>query len=283
MMSMSDPASLKRFLEETGLRARKSMSQNFLVDRKVLQQIVKATGLQAGQRVLEIGPGPGALTEAFLGAGIGVTAVELDRGFAQALRERRAENLEIIEGDALQVPLEPLLRPSGIRVVAGNLPYAITTPLLGRFLPLNELVDRVVVMVQKEVADRMCAAPGGKTFGMLSVFAQMYATPKQVCIVPSGAFRPAPKVDSAVVALDLHAAPREGDKALELARIAFQQRRKMVRGTLGAAVSPDRLIPALEIAGIRPEDRPERISVAQWCSLARALLMADTESPEPSA
>jgi 16S rRNA (adenine1518-N6/adenine1519-N6)-dimethyltransferase len=281
-MGMSDPAALKAFLDERGLKAKKSFSQNFLVDRKALEKIVLATGLRAGERVLEIGPGPGALTEAFLAHEIAVTAIELDQGFARALQDRGDPRLEIIEGDALVVDLRGILEREKIDVVAGNLPYAITTPLLGRLLTQYPIIKRVVVMVQKEVADRMCAEPGGKTFGLLSLFTQLHARPKIVCRVPARSFRPAPKVDSAVVSLDLIEPAAEAEGVMQLARVAFQQRRKMVRGTLSSLLSPAAMQRGFEISGVKPEARPEQIGVQQWCQLARATVVGG-EYPQPDA
>jgi 16S rRNA (adenine1518-N6/adenine1519-N6)-dimethyltransferase len=279
-MSMSDPRYLKTFLEEAGLKAKKSLSQNFLVDRKVLAAIVKASGVAPGGEVLEIGPGPGALTESLLAQGIRVTAVELDRGFAAALRQRVEPRLTVIEGDALQVPLESLAERA--RVVVGNLPYAITTPLLGRFLPRFDLFDRVVVMVQKEVAERMCAPPGNKTFGLLSLFIQLHARPTWICSVSAKAFRPVPKVDSAVVSMQLMRPVEETQKALSLARVAFQQRRKMIRSTLSQILPQEWLQDAFFEAGIAPEARPETLGPQQWCSLARASIRRGHEHPKPA-
>lgn len=279
-MSMSDPRHLKSFLEEAGLKAKKSLSQNFLVDRKVLSSIVKATGVAAGGEVLEIGPGPGALTETLLAHDIRITAVELDRGFAAALRQREEPRLTVVEGDALEVPLEPLAARA--RVVVGNLPYAITTPLLGRFLPRFDLFDRIVVMVQKEVAERMCAVPGNKTFGLLSLFVQLHAVPEWVCSVSAKAFRPVPKVDSAVVAMQLMRPAAEAQRALSLARTAFQQRRKMIRSTLSRVLPQELLYEALSDAGISPEARPETLGPNQWCRLAGFLLARGHEHPKPT-
>ncbi|MFZ4099090.1 MAG: 16S rRNA (adenine(1518)-N(6)/adenine(1519)-N(6))-dimethyltransferase RsmA [Chlamydiia bacterium] len=277
-MQLSDPRHLQSFLKEEGLRAQKRFSQNFLVDAMVLHRIVDETMREGIQRVLEIGPGPGVLTEELLKRGAQVWAIELDRGMAQALERRSHPNLTVIQADALQCSLEPI-EQGGVEVMVGNLPYAITAPLLGRFLPMHTRFKRLVVMVQWEVAQRLLAVPGTKQWGLLSLFVQACSTPKLVCRVPSSSFRPQPKVDSAVVSLELRAPPERMEEAMVWAKRAFQQRRKMLRSSLSGYVEREALDWALRQASLRPEQRPEELNLDQWLSLLQSLALSNREEP----
>jgi 16S rRNA (adenine1518-N6/adenine1519-N6)-dimethyltransferase len=203
-----DPAEVRRSLREAGLRARHSLSQNFLADVEVLERILAEAAPTPGRAILEIGPGLGILTGGLLDAGAAVTAVELDRGLAARLRERFADELamgeadvgapgtlRLIEGDALDLPLTRLC-PAPYDVVA-NLPYHITSPILHRLLGEPPRPDRLVLMVQREVAERIAAPPGKMSY--LSVFVQYHAAVRIALRVPPAAFEPAPEVDSAII------------------------------------------------------------------------------------
>lgn len=279
-MTLSHPQVLRSFLEEAGFAAQKRLSQHFLVDRSVIQSMVTAAQAEGVSRVVEIGPGPGAITEALLLAGMRVCAVELDRGFSQALRDRHWDGLTLIEGDALKVSLDVLLA-GGAEALVSNLPYAITAPILARFLPLHHQLKRLVVMMQLEVAERILASPGTKQWGLLSLLVQGYATPHLVRRVPAAAVRPVPKVDAAVLCLSLHPPDPVLELALELARHAFQQRRKMLRSSLRGMLVGRDVARLLVVAGLSPEQRPEQLSLDQWLTLARMVLAID-KSPDPN-
>jgi 16S rRNA (adenine1518-N6/adenine1519-N6)-dimethyltransferase len=283
-----DPLEVRRTLRREGLRASHARSQNFLADPDVLEAILDLAAAGPGTRVLEIGPGLGILTGGLLEAGATVTAVELDRGLAAYLRERFAEpiasgQLDLIEADALDLEL-PDLVPPPFRVVA-NLPYHITSPTLHRLLERAPRPERAVLMLQAEVADRIAAAPGRMSY--LSVFVQFHASVHVALRVPAQAFEPAPKVSSAGVVLEPHAAralPQEREPALwGLVQAGFRERRKMLRnvlarqlrsgpdGATGPLVGQARVDAALATAGIAGDRRPQTLSVADWVRLLEAL------------
>jgi 16S rRNA (adenine1518-N6/adenine1519-N6)-dimethyltransferase len=283
-----DPLEVRRTLRREGLRAQHGRSQNFLADPDVLQGILDLAEVAPGSRVLEIGPGLGILTGGLLDGGAAVTAVELDAGLARYLRERFAEpidagRLQLIEGDALDLDLTGLL-PSPYRVVA-NLPYHITSPSLHRLLGRPPSPDRLVLMVQAEVADRIAAPPGRMSY--LSAFVQFHATVRVALRVPPEAFEPAPKVASAVVVLEPHARLAL-DESREpelwgLVQCGFRERRKMLRNVLarqlragpdrttGPLVGQARVDAALAAVGIAGDRRPQTLSVEDWLRLLEAL------------
>jgi 16S rRNA (adenine1518-N6/adenine1519-N6)-dimethyltransferase len=284
-----DPGVVRRTLREAGLRARHALSQNFLADVEVLEAILAEADPGAGRRVLEIGPGLGILTEGLLGAGAAVTAVELDRGLAAHLRDRFSEvialadaagpdspgSLRLIEGDALDQDLTHLV-PSPYDVVA-NLPYHITSPILHRLLGQAPRPARLVLMVQREVAERIAAPPGAMSY--LSVFVQYHARVRIAFRVPATAFEPEPAVESAVLALEpfadddrLPGADAE-DQLWRLVQAAFRERRKMLHNVLARQlpVSGDAVASALDRAGIAPDRRPQTLAVGEWLALLDAL------------
>ena len=275
-----DPAAVRRTLREAGLRARHSMSQNFLADVDILESIIAEAGAAPGDRVIEIGPGLGFLTSGLLDAGASVTAVELDRGLAGFLRDRfvgeLAEGrLRLIEGDALDQPLNRLEAPP-FEIVA-NLPYHITSPILHRLLGETPRPDRLVLMVQREVAERIAAPPGRMSY--LSVFVQYHAKVRVAFNVPAGAFEPEPAVESSVIVVE----PYPGDDRLQdaatedalwrLVQAGFRERRKMLHNVLSRQlpVEPPRVTAALEAAGIAPGRRPQTLAVGEWIALLEAL------------
>jgi 16S rRNA (adenine1518-N6/adenine1519-N6)-dimethyltransferase len=284
-----DPGVVRRTLREAGLRARHALSQNFLADVEVLEAILAEADPDAGRRVLEIGPGLGILTEGLLGAGAAVTAVELDRGLAAHLRDRFSEvialadaagpdapgSLRLIEGDALDQDLTHLV-PSPYDVVA-NLPYHITSPILHRLLGQAPRPARLILMVQREVAERIAAPPGAMSY--LSVFVQYHARVRIAFRVPATAFEPEPAVESAVLALEPFAdddrlpdAEAE-DQLWRLVQAAFRERRKMLHNVLARQlpVSGESVAAALDRAGIAPDRRPQTLAVGEWLALLDAL------------
>jgi 16S rRNA (adenine1518-N6/adenine1519-N6)-dimethyltransferase len=250
-------------------RARKRFGQNFLADPHYVARILDAVDPRPGDNVVEIGPGLAALTEGLIARAGRIAAIEIDRDLASRLRERfTPEELALHEADALDVDLRAL--GSALRLV-GNLPYNISSPLLFRFAEHADLVRDVHVMLQKEVVARMTAAPGTKDYGRLTVMLHATFRIERLFVVPAGAFRPVPKVESAVARLTpLGAdAPHIGD-AGRFARVvaaAFMQRRKTLRNAL-AALADERTLAA---AGIDPQARGETLSVADFVRLVNAL------------
>jgi 16S rRNA (adenine1518-N6/adenine1519-N6)-dimethyltransferase len=294
-----DPLQVRRTLRREGLRAIHSRSQNFLADPDVLQAILDLAAVSPGDRVLEIGPGLGILTGGLLDAGATVTAVELDRGLAAYLRERFESaiadvRLTLIVGDALDLELTTVV-PAPYSVVA-NLPYHITSPTLHRFLGAPPAPERLVLMLQAEVADRIAAAAGRMSY--LSVFVQYHARVEVALRVPPESFEPAPKVSSAVVVLEPHEArglPPEREAALwGLLHAGFRERRKMLRNVLarqlrvgedgasGPLVGQARVDAALAAAGIAGDRRPQTLGVDDWLRLLAALSRAMNGAPATS-
>ena len=276
---LSDPAVLRAILDRHDVRAATGIGQHFLVDRAALSAIVEAARIGADDDVLEIGPGPGVLTAALADRARSVTAVEIDERMVAVLDDSLGarDNVRVIRADALDVDLYGLGERSPTRIVA-NLPYQITSPLLMKLLADPRRPPLMVVLVQEEVARRIVAQPGdAKERGFLSVFVQSFAAPSIVRRVPARSFRPPPRIDSAVVALQPHAAPAfsplDQHRFLALVSDAFRHRRKQLRSALGfeAAVPRDRADAALRTAGIDPARRPEELSVAEWIALAQAL------------
>lgn len=285
-----DALAVRRLLRDEGLRARHALSQNFLADPDVLEAILSEAGAGPGDRVLEVGPGLGILTEALVAGGAAVTAVELDWRLAALVRKRLHEAVErgerdplaagsltLIEGDALDQDLPSLVQPP-YRVVA-NLPYHITSPILHRLLGAPPRPRRMVLMVQWEVAERIAAPPGRMSY--LSVFVQYHADVRIAMRVPGDAFEPAPSVESAVIVLE----PRTADAAATIPRVAdedalwavvqagFRERRKMIRNVLSRQlrIGQPRVDAALDAVGITGDRRPQTLAVAEWIALHDAL------------
>lgn len=277
----------------SGHTARKRFGQHWLRDEQVLERILQAADLQAGDRVLEVGPGRGALTERLLASPVAsVHAVELDRDLVGGLRQRFAAEprFSLQEGDVLAVALEG---PGGSRAtkVVANIPYNITGPLLERLVgrldrPVDPPYQLLVLLVQKEVAERIRARPGQSSFSALSVRMQLLAHCSSVCPVPPRCFQPPPKVQSEVVRLD----PLPADQRLPIAlargverllRMAFLARRKMLRNTLAPLAAPDQLQALATAAGINLQQRPQEIAPAAWVALARGLNQADPAASMP--
>jgi len=263
-----------KLLAALRLSPRKSFGQNFLHDGNVVRKIV-ALARAFPPPYLEIGPGLGALTGPLAGSGVPVVAVEVDRGLAAHLRERFAgSSVEILEADFLAVPREDWRRrfPDGGTVV-GNLPYSISSPVLLRLIELRALFPRAVLMLQRELVSRLCAAPGGKEYGILSVYLSALAETRQEFPVRRSCFHPAPDVDSAVLSLRFFGDfPDDLVAALQtVVRAAFAQRRKTLRN------APAPFLPGgsaqwcglLETAGIDPSGRAETVSPGAYLELAR--------------
>jgi len=275
-----DPLTVRRTLRDAGLRARHGLSQNFLADTDVLEAIRDEAAPAPGRRVLEIGPGLGFLTGALLAAGAEVTAVELDRGLASYLRESFADPIEsgalrLVEGDALDQDLTLLVAPP--YDVVANLPYHITSPILHRLLGQTPRPKRLVLMVQREVGERIAAPPGRMSY--LSVFVQYQATVRVAFDVAPEAFEPAPAVASSVIVLEPHPDddrlpdPETEDALWRLVQAGFRERRKMLHNVLvrQLPVPGDRVRAALAAADIHPDRRPQTLAVGEWLKLREVL------------
>lgn len=264
------------------LRPKKMFGQNFLTDRSVLARIVEAVDVDETDRILEIGPGKGALTSLLAKKAALLVAVEVDRDLAALLRRGFAgrENVEIIESDILKADLPALLqsRWKGRWKAAANLPYNISSQVLFRFLDDHALFSELTLMLQKEVGERIAAGPGCKEYGILSVLCALHFDVRKLFIVRPGAFHPVPKVDSIVLKFTSLPAPRleVGDEPLfrRLVKAAFSQRRKTLWNCLkGAGFTQDEqeLHSALGECGIDPGRRGETLSLGEFAHLSRVL------------
>jgi 16S rRNA (adenine1518-N6/adenine1519-N6)-dimethyltransferase len=265
-------APLREVIARHGLTARRSLGQNFLLDLNITHRIARAAGPLEGLTVIEVGPGPGGLTRALLASPArSVVAVERDARCIAALAELAAAfpgRLHVIEGDALEIDWAEVA--AAPRAIVANLPYNIATPLLIGWLKRIELFAGITAMFQKEVAQRIVAAPGSPSYGRLSVMAGWRARPRLLFTLPSRAFTPPPKVESAVVRLEPRPAREDVSwEAMELATAtAFGQRRKMLRAALRRLGDCEAL---LATAGIDPTLRAEDVDIAGFVRLARAL------------
>jgi len=253
-------------------RPRKRFGQNFLHDPAVIRRILAAVAPRPGQHLVEIGPGQGAITVELLEAAGRLDAVELDRDLVEPLAQRcrGLGTLRIHNADALTFDLCGLAFPGERLRLVGNLPYNISTPLLFRFLDQASCIEDVHLMLQREVVDRITAAPGSKTYGRLSVMVQTYCRAMPLFTIRPGAFNPAPKVDSAFLRLNPYRPlpyPVEDRQLLaRLVAAAFSQRRKTLRNSLRGLVSHELLL----AQGIDPGKRAEELSVATFVVLANA-------------
>ncbi len=272
---IADESATRHILKAFGLRASKRLGQNFLIDAGIVRAIVSAAEISAGEEVLEIGPGIGTLTQGLLEAGAKVTAVELDKKLPAVLAETLAgyENFRLIQGDILKVDVTGLMTPP-FKVVA-NLPYYITTQILLTLLEKKLPITKIVTMVQREVAERMSATPGSKTYGAMSVAVQFRAEVRIAFDVPPEKFLPRPEVTSSVVVCDVRESPfkvSDEEFFIRVVRAAFGQRRKTLLNSLvGAGFKRESVSAALKVAGILPERRAESLSIAEFATLAQSL------------
>lgn len=267
-----------------GLRAVKMLGQNFLVDRNVVRRIIDIVDPQPGDRILEIGPGQGAITRELAASGASLVAVELDRRFAPKLAAEFAGNdrVRIVEADILKLDLNPLLADAdGYRwKVAANLPYNISSQVLFKFLETPARFAELVLMLQKEVGDRLVALPATKDYGILTLFCGLHFDIRRELLVKPGSFQPVPKVDSVVLRFTGLAKPRVdvGDEQLfrRVVKAAFSQRRKTLWNCLrGAALVPEtQLTEILAAVGIDAARRGETLSLEEFARLSRSLAAA---------
>jgi 16S rRNA (adenine1518-N6/adenine1519-N6)-dimethyltransferase len=269
---------------------RKQFGQHWLRSEKALQSIIRAAEVEDGDRILEIGPGMGALTQMLLQTPASVVAVEIDRDLCPKLVAKfgHHEQFLLLEGDILSLDLKALIRPEIYpNKVVANIPYNITGPILDRMLgtvehPTQPAFDSIVLLLQKEVAQRITAKPGSRAFGSLSVHCQYLADCDWIADVVAKAFFPPPKVDSAIIRLRPRPYPDPVEQPQwfsKLVRMGFQTRRKMLRNNLQAIVDRDHLSAILEQLEANPQARAEELSVSQWIALSRVLSPASS-APE---
>lgn len=268
-MSLYKQSELFSFLNRIGRKPNKRLSQNFLVDGNILNKIVDSADVYPGDTVIEVGPGPGVLTEALLEREAHVIAVEKDPLYAEELMRLDSNNLlTVIESDFLEVDIPKLLKGKKAKIVA-NLPYHLTAPIMGKILPLYELIDVIVVMIQKEVAIRMNATPGSKDFGSFSIFTQFYSEIEYLFPVSPHCFFPKPKVTSAVV----RCTPKKGDQLknpdqfFRFIKSIFSKRRKMLVTILKDSIQKDQMIEKLASLGISEKARPEDLEIRDFISI----------------
>lgn len=270
-------------------RPKPKLGQHFLADHSIARRIVDALGNVAQNTVVEIGPGNGVLTELLAARAQRLIAIELDRVLAAQLRMKYSAtpNVEIIEGDVLAIDFSTLFGPMPGRSrpglaplptkarLVGNLPYYITSPILTRVFQFHQHFESLVIMVQREVADRIVAKPGGSEYGLLSATVQLYSRVEKLFNVPAGAFSPAPKVQSAVLRLTL--APQfeklgvPEEEFIDFLKLSFGQKRKTLPNNLKGKYSPASLKAALEKSRIKPNVRAEAVSLDKMAELYRAL------------
>ena len=288
-MDLCDIREIKSLLARHGFHFSKSMGQNFLIQSWVPRDIAAASGAGPGVGVLEIGPGIGPLTDRLAGLADRVAAVELDRSLLPVLAETMAghDNVEIVPGDILKLDVPALVgeKLAGLTpIVCANLPYNITTPVLTALLEARCFAS-ITVMIQREVARRICAAPGTPDYGAFSVYCQVHAGTELLFDVPPDCFLPAPKVTSSVLRLTPRPLPAEIEDAaffFRVVRAAFAQRRKTLLNALGAAfggqVSKEELAGLLAGCGLPPDVRGERLGIPEFAALARALRQTGTQA-----
>ena len=268
---------ITELLERHGLRPSRALGQNFVADPNTVRRIVRLAGVGAGDPVVEIGPGVGSLTTALCEVGALVTAVELDRHLLPVLAEVvEPLGARVVHGDALEVEWPTLLADHPSWTMVANLPYNVATTIVLQLLDDAVAITSMLVMVQREVGERLAAPPGSGAYGIPSVKLALTATAEVVARVPPTVFIPQPRVESALVRITRRPEPivvSDHVEIMTLVRTAFGQRRKMLRRSLSALVSAEQF----ERAGVSPQDRPEQLGVAQWDALTIAVL-ADRSS-----
>ena len=281
-MDLTSPRTIRNIQEQFGFTFKKGLGQNFLTARNILEEIVDAAEIESG--VIEVGPGFGVLTSELAQNSDKVVTIEIDERLIDVLDYTLAEydNVKIINEDILKLDLKKVIDDEfkGEKVsIAANLPYYITTPIITKLLEEKLPIKNIVVMVQKEVADRMQVGPGSKDYGALSLAVQYYAEPYIVANVPPNCFIPRPNVGSAVIRLTRHAKPpvevKDKDLMFRLIRASFNQRRKTLQNGLSNAqdlsFSKEEIAAAIESLGLSPSVRGETLTLAQFAALSDVL------------
>lgn len=275
------PSSLLKFLNEDAVYPKKHLSQNFLIDGNIIQKTIDAADVQEGDLVIEIGPGPGVLTEALLNKGAQVIAIEKDPHFAEKLKrlDPQGSQLTIYHDDFLKFPISEHLSLERKAKAISNLPYRLTSPIIGKLIPLNDLISTLTFMVQKEVGDRCVAPVNSKNYSSFTLFLQYYSAPKYLFTVSPGCFLPKPKVKSAVVQFTLRKPPEQSNPIhfFKTTRTAFQTRRKMLRASIKSLYSVESIQENLIKVGSHAMARPQELSFEQFLHLVR--LSNEANSP----
>ena len=281
MKRLSDIGTIKDILSRHGFTFSKALGQNFLINPSVCPRMASCSGAGKGVGVIEVGPGIGVLTNELCQLADKVVAVELDKRLLPVLDETLAEydNVKVVNADVLELDLNQLIKDEfdGLEVVVcANLPYYITSPVIMKLLEDRLPISAVTVMVQKEAAQRICAEVGSRMSGAVTVSVNYYAKPQMLFGVSAGSFMPAPKVDSAVIRLDiLKEPPVQADEGLFFAvvRAAFSQRRKVISNSLSAGLgkSKEEILAVLEAANVPPTARAEMLSLEDFAAIANAI------------
>ncbi len=275
------PKYLREIVDRYGFSFSKSLGQNFLIDGNIVRNIVKGAQVGKEDYVLEIGPGIGTLTEELALNAKKVVAVEIDKNLLPVLEDTLAnyDNVEIVHADVLDLDLNKLNREKlggGPLKIVANLPYYVTTPIIGKLLEDDLDLDSIVVMIQKEVADRMVAGPGSKTYGALSVFVNFYSQPEIILKAPKTVFMPQPKIDSSVIKLNIKKDLPEVNKDtfFKLVKAGFSKRRKTILNSLssyGFDLDKEEIKTSLEKAGISPSERAENLSIEDFIKISEII------------
>ena len=265
-------------LNQYGLRANKKLGQNFLINQQIIDEIIEKSQITKEDTVLEIGPGLGSLTKALMQKAKRVIAVELDENMVNILKNRfNNENLEIINEDILKIDLNEITNKYGKIKVVANLPYYITTPIVMKLLEEEYSIESITVMVQKEVGERLCAEPGSKDFGAVTVGVNYYSKSKIIIDVPKDNFMPVPEVDSCVIKLDILSEPpidvKDKKRFFRLVKAAFSQRRKTINNSLASGeFSKESVLNALNKLGIDAKLRAENLSIQDFANITNELI-----------
>ena len=265
-------------LNQYGLRANKKLGQNFLINEQIIDEIIEKSQITQEDTVLEIGPGLGSLTKELLSNAKRVIAVELDENMVKILGNRfNNENLEIINEDILKINLNEITKKYGKIKVVANLPYYITTPIVMKLLEEEYQIESITVMVQKEVGERLCAVPGSRDFGAVTLGVNYYSSAKIIIDVPKDNFLPVPEVDSCVIKLDILEAPpvelKDKKRFFRLIKAAFSQRRKTINNSLASGeFSKEEILNTLEKLKLDPKLRAENLSIQDFANITNELI-----------
>lgn len=278
-MALYKPSELHQFLNEMGIKPKKGLSQNFLIDGNILKKMIERADLQEKDTVVEIGPGPGVLTETLLAKGVSVIAIEKDEKLANHLRRFQNGKLQILVDDFRNVRFKHLLKKEQKVKVIANIPYSLTGIILQELLPKEDLITSIHLMVQKEVAERCTAAVKTKAYSSFTLFTKYHADAKLLFTVSKTCFYPKPKVDSAAIELKLKKPPVDApyEKLFEMIRMTFQMRRKMLRSSLKKMAPPVTIEAALETLGLAKNARPQELTLTDFSALFYILNSKKTE------